>query len=244
MLSKRPRVLLFDLESVGVNALQADLGLIAVFAWKWLGEREVHAITLADFGGLPGQKSKYIISDKALLVAASKIMQEADLLVGHFASVFDRRMFQGRLLINGLPPIPPTKLRDTKFIASSQANFGSNRLGILAENLGLGEQKMQKKRPSEWPGWWFRVMAGDKKALAAMRKYALQDVRTLEDVYLRLRPFDTAHVRIYSDRSTCKACGSAVEYRGFAYQGDLRYRRYVCKGCKRWDREHKAFKGV
>jgi hypothetical protein len=236
-----PKVLIWDVETIGVNALRSDLGSLAVFGWKWLGEKKAHSMTLEDFGGLPGQRRKYVVDDKQLLKAASKLLNEADITVAHYGSVFDRRFFQGRLLINNLPPIPMTKMRDTKFIASSVANFTSNRLQNLALTLGLTEQKHMKTR-DEWPGWWMRVLAGDVASLRAMAKYCEQDVQTLEQLYLRLRPFDNAHPRAY-DKATCRVCGGHIQYRGTSIVGELKYRRIFCTSCGKWDRERKAFKG-
>ena len=159
-------------------------------------------------------------------------------MVTHFGSVFDRRFIQGRLLIHNLPPIPMTKMRDTCMIARSVANYSSNRLKHLAKILNLPHQKLD----NNWPEAWFKVMQGDVKHLRALAHYCEGDVLALEDLYMRLRPFDNAHPRITDNRSVCPACGGQVEYRGFAFVTDLKYRRYVCQKCRRWGRERKAVK--
>lgn len=226
-----PKILSFDLESIGVTALQPDLGCVAVLGYKWLHESKVHVITL-------DEKSLRHFDDSKLLKAASKLFEEADLLVGHFSSVFDRRFIQGRLLINNLPPIPPTKMRDTCMIARSVANFSSNRLKHLAKIFKLKNQKLE----NNWPDAWFRVMQGDMKALRGMAKYCKGDVLAVEELYLKLRPFDNAHPRIVEDRAKCGVCGEKVQYRGFARVGTNKYRRFQCVSCGKWDRERKATK--
>jgi hypothetical protein len=105
-------------------------------------------------------------------------------------------------------------------------------------------KKYHKEKPDDWPGWWFRSMSGDVTAIHEMAKYCKQDVEALEVLYMALRPFDQAHVRIYDDRSTCGACGGDIQYRGVTYVGQCRYRRYQCKECGRWDRERKAISEV
>lgn len=236
--ARAPRILLLDLESGGINALKSDLGFILCFGYKWLGEKTTHVLTVDQY---PGWFSKAgSINDKGILQAALAIMQDADLLVGHFASVFDRRFLQGRCAIHGLIPPPPTKLRDTCMIARSAFNFSSNRLENLVNVLRLPHKKYHKESPDEWPGWWFRAMSGDKTAIKAMAKYCKQDVEALESLYLALRPYDSPHPRMVADRTKCGVCGSAVQYRGIALVGQLKYRRFQCTQCGKWDRERRA----
>jgi len=155
-----PKILYFDIESAGVNALKSDLGFVIIFGYKWNYEDEVKALTI--------EKQDLVnFDDKALLIEASKLLEEAHICVGHFSSVFDRRFIQGRLLIHGLPPIPPTKMRDTCMIARSVANFSSNRLKHLAKILELRHQKLE----NNWPSAWFQVMQGNMAALKGLATY-------------------------------------------------------------------------
>lgn len=225
-MAREPRILFFDIESAGVNALKSDLGFVIVFGYKWAHEKEAKVIHSR-------RQDLRTFSDKWLLERAAKLFAEADLIVGHFAAVFDRRFIQGRLLINKLPPIPPVKLRDTCLISRSIANFSSNRLKYLAKILGMHNQKLE----NNWPNAWFKVMQGDMAALRGLATYCKGDVMALEELYLRLRPFDNPHPRIIVDRTKCGTCGGEIEYRGVAYVGENRYRRYVCHDCGRWGRE-------
>ena len=229
MKTPSPRFLLFDIESAGVNALKSDLGFVILFGYKWLGEKQARAITAS-------RSDLRKFSDKRLLQEASKLFAEADLIVGHFASIFDRRFIQGRLLINNLPPIPPLKMRDTCLIARRVANFSSNRLKHLAKLLKFENQKLD----NDWPNAWFRVMQGDMQALRGMATYCKGDVLALEELYLRLRPFDNAHPRIIDDRSACSVCGGQAHYRGTEIVGKYRYRRFQCKACGRWGHDAKG----
>lgn len=228
---KGPRILMFDLETAGVNALKSDLGFVICFGYKWLGEKEAHCLTIS-------RKGLANWDDSELLKKASRLLEEADIIVGHFASVFDRRFFQGRLLINKLPPIPATKMRDTCMTARSVANFSSNRLKYLCKILGLKNQKLE----NNWPMAWFKVLRGDMKALAGLAEYCKGDVLALEELYLRLRPFDNPHPRVVADRSVCRVCGGKIEYRGYSFVGENKYRRFRCTVCAKWDRERKAIR--
>jgi len=228
---KSPKILFLDIESCGVNALKSDLGFVVIFGYKWAHEKHAHSIVISE------EDLKHF-NDKNVLVEASKLIEEADILVGHFASVFDRRFIQGRLLIHSLPPIPATRLRDTCMIARSVANYSSNRLKYLAKILNFKHQKLD----NDWPNAWFQVMVGNIKALHGMAKYCRGDVLALEELYNRLLPFDNAHPRIYTDRSLCGKCGAKVHYRGIAFVNNNQYRRYQCvKG--HWGRETSKVKG-
>lgn len=232
---KNPKVLFFDLESNGTNALKSDLGFVIVFGFKWAHEKNAHAISLT-------KEELDNFDDSRLLKAASKLIEEADILVGHFASVFDRRFIQGRLLLQGLPPIPNTKLRDTCMITRSFANFSSNRLKHLAKILDLRHQKLE----NNWPEAWLEVLKGNMKVLGELAHYCKGDVLAVEELYNKIRRFDNASPRLYEDRETCGVCGSQVQYRGIAIVGQQRYRRFQCQNikCGRWDRERNALKDI
>jgi uncharacterized protein YprB with RNaseH-like and TPR domain len=224
------KILTFDIETAGVNALRSDLGFVLMFGYKWAHESEARIITIK-------RRELRQFNDKPLLEKASKLLEEADLTVAHYGSVFDRRFIQGRLLINNLPAIPNTKMRDTCMIARSVANFSSNRLKNLGKTLKLKHQKMD----NNWPRAWFRAMQGDMKAIKALAEYCKGDVLATEELYFRLRPFDNPHPRIvWDDRASCPVDGEAVEYRGFAFVGVNKYRRYVCTKCGKWSRESRA----
>lgn len=233
-MNKQPRILIWDIETAGVNALNADLGAIVCVGYKWLGEKDAHVIRIDQF---PKWFSDKGLNDKPLLKATLDIMEQADILVAHYGDRFDRPFFNGRCAINGLTPPPPTKQRDTCFLAYKQFKFSSNRLQHLADIFRLDEKKYRKSCPDEWPGWWHSALAGNKKAIKAIADYCKQDVLTLEKVYLHLRPYDPAHPRVHQDRSKCGHCGGEINYRGLAYIAHNKYRRFVCIECGHWGRE-------
>ena len=226
-MSTSPRILFWDIETAGVQALKSDLGFVLMVGYKWAHEKEVKVLTI---------KRKHLKSfdDRLLLTTFSKIYTAADITVAHFGSVFDRRFFQGRLLIHGLPPIPQTVMRDTCMIARSVANFSSNRLGNLGNTLHLKNKKIDKGEG--WPGWWFRAMQGNMQAIRDMAVYCKGDVLALEELYYRIRPFDNAHPKIHTVLHTCPACGGKTEHRGYRVAKTRRYARYQClePKCQKW----------
>jgi len=229
-MEKKPKILVWDLETGGVNAFYADLGFILNFGYKWVGEKTTHVLRVSDYENWFNKEREWPIDDRGLIQDALKIMSEADMLVAHFGDKFDRRFFKGRTVIHGLPPLPPTIQRDTCKLSWIHFKFRSNRLGALADHFNLDQHKYQKKR-SEWPGWWLRAMAGSAKAVRAMGEYCKQDVRTTEEVYLRILPYDTQHPRLYSGKYSCKKCGSPMWNHGFRRSKERIYRRLFCSGC-------------
>ena len=239
-LLKTPKILIWDLETAGINGFEADLASIVCFGYKWLGEKNAHVLTVDQYPNWFSTERG--LNDKPLIQVALKIMDEADIIVAHYGDKFDKPFFAGRCAIHGLTPPAPAKQRDTCFIAWKTFKFSSNRLQNLADIFRLGEKKYKKECPDEWPGWWLGALAGNKKAIKEMAKYCAQDIQTLEQVYLRLRPYDKAHPRIVDDRATCGTCGGEVEYRGFTYTTDCKYRRFQCKSCGKWGKESRRVK--
>jgi uncharacterized protein YprB with RNaseH-like and TPR domain len=241
-----PNILFFDIETGGVNALKSDLGFCLMVGYKWNYEKSARVLTIE-------HRHLRHFNDGPLLRAFSAIYNKADLTVAHFGSVFDRRFIQGRLLINNLPAIPFTKMRDTCMIARSVANYSSNRLKTLGTTLDLKNQKEEKG--TGWPLWWFGAMQGDMGAVRKMAHYCKHDVLATEELYYRLLPFDNAHPRVYfkeeGEAEVCGHCGGKVEYRGTRLLNNKRYRRYRClnsnfkktgKICGKWGHVGKAIK--
>jgi uncharacterized protein YprB with RNaseH-like and TPR domain len=231
--SNEVRVLTFDIETLGVGALHADQGMIVTLCYKWADDPKVYDITVSE-------KELLALDDRSVLERAAAVFEKADILVGHFAAVFDRRFINGRLLFHDLPPLPNSKIRDTCLIARSVAKYKSNSLDNLGRVLKLKNKKSNKGL--RFPESWMDLLRGDLSVLDRMVDYCRQDVRTTEELYFRLRPFDNAHTRLVMDRSKCGVCGGAVEYRGFAYVNNKQYRRFVCKSCRRWGRATRAEK--
>lgn len=223
----KPRILFFDIETAGVNALKSDLGFVLMVGYKWAHQKNAKIIKI---------KKKHLrhFDDQEVLTKFSKVYEKADIVVAHFGSVFDRRFIQGRLLIHSLPPLPQTVMRDTCMITRSVANFSSNRLGKLGITLDLPDKKHEKGEG--WPKWWFGAMQGNMQAVRDMAVYCIGDVLSLEKLYYRIRPFDNAHPRLDRRPNRCGACGGRTERRGYRYVKTRRYIRYQCltPSCQKW----------
>jgi len=172
------KVLFYDIETAGVNALKGDLGFVIVFGYKWAHEQKAHSIII-------DQDSLKKFNDKKLLREVVKLLKGADIVVAHYGALFDKRFLQGRLMVNNLAGFPHPVMRDTCLTMRKVANFSSNRLKHLAKILDFRHQKLE----NDWPKAWFQVMRGNIKVLKALARYCKGDVLALEELYWRIAPY-------------------------------------------------------
>lgn len=231
-----PKVLSIDIECAGVQSLKADRGFVVVFGYKWVGKGPAKAITLLDYPG------KDIHDDTNLLKAALSIMEEADLVTGHFAEYFDRPYLESRLLRAGLNPLPPTRLVDTCLVAQRRLKLSSNRLGNLAEFLKVKTGKMDKR--GGWPDWWMGALRGDRKSIESLAAYCKIDVECQSQCYEAMKPIIPERYLInaamFNNHPSCPSCGGLVQYRGFRFSMSRMFRRFQCKECGKWGNEKKS----
>lgn len=247
MESSSPRILLYDLETsleavtvfslkyndfIAPESLITERHIISV-SYKWLGEKQVHAISLLDD---PKRFAKDIHDDRYVVETFHSILSQADAVVGHNSDNFDNRYIRTRALFHGLPALPPITSIDTYKVAKSQLLCNSNKLDYLGGFLKVG-----RKKPTT-AGLWMRAFNGDKKAIREMVRYNIQDVLLLERVFLKLRP----HIPNYLNRQLfglnkgCPRCGSKhVQSRGTHKAISRTYNRYQCQTCGGWYREVK-----
>ena len=235
---QKPKTLLFDIETspnLSFNwgfyeqtalDIKQDWHLLS-FSAKWLGERKIYTYALPDFKGYKYNKN----NDKALVKKLWGFFNEAEIVIAHNAP-FDTKKTNARFLIYGLRPPSPYKVLDTLKIARKYFRYDSNKLDELARQLKLGRKLVHTGKDL-----WFKCMNGDLKAWKLMKKYNAQDVKLLEDLYLRLRPYLENHPH-YVGYKVCHACGSPrVIKRGFDRLVGSRKQRYQCQSCGSFSRE-------
>jgi predicted RNA-binding Zn-ribbon protein involved in translation (DUF1610 family) len=262
---KNPKIVLWDIETCPntyehINilpeynsdrfglTLRADVNTLLCFGYKYLGEKNARCINVWDFKS--GEKD--INSDKEILIASRKILEDADGIVTHNGASFDLKFFNTRLVMNGLSPLPNIPHMDTKRLAQSKLFFIRNRLDYLAE-------KLDTARKMENGGWklWTRLAHSSqvgprcpskeqtKKDKRIMSKYCAQDVQALEKLFLKLRPFATnmPNHNIFNPESggqTCPKCGSShVQRRGQMVTASVLYQRFQCQDCGSWSKQTK-----
>jgi hypothetical protein len=243
----KARVLLYDIEtapnlSYTWGKWQQDVidfhyqSYMLCFAYKWLGESQTHIVALPDF---PNYK-KDVQDDSALIEALQRLFDEADVIIAHNGNSFDQKVSQGRMLVNGLTPPSPYKQIDTKLVAKRYFRFNSNSLNDLGQLLKLG-----KKLPTG--GWklWLGCLNNDAKSWATMKRYNIQDVKLLEKVYLRMRPWIDNHpaMNILEDKlEACPKCSSGplIKRGTRLVNKTTTVQRFKCSNCGGWSRGRKS----
>lgn len=218
----------FFKENVGVDQVHSHSRLLS-YAAKWLGEGEIY------------YEDTFKQNEKALLKRLNKLLEEADFIIAHNGQRFDAPKIRGRALVQGLAPTSPFKVIDTCLIARKEFGFESNSLKYLAKVLGCTDKDDHKK----FPGFklWEAVLRDDPEAWAEMQEYNIQDILTLEEIYMKIRPYASNHPNVSvanGDGSVlCPVCGGEKNHkRGFAYTNTSKFQRYQCQaeGCGKWHR--------
>jgi len=232
-----PKCLFFDIESTNLNA---TFGTILCIGYHWLGEPDetVKIPTLMDF--VPKKQRKgfgWQLDDKGLVEHFAKVYDWADFTVGHYSSRFDIKMIQAKLIKYGLPPLGPKRHIDTWEIARRNFKLHSNRLGVLADFLGVEHSK----NPITWDDWRHAAL-GSEEGLARVVEHCRLDVLVLRDVYVRLRPWSrqepSRRLFMKDDPEACIRCGSLhVIRKGFKVTTTQRYQQYQCQDCGSWQRD-------
>lgn len=194
---------------------------IICVCWKWLGEKQIHSL---DWGA-KNQNSAPMIDE------FTKIIESADVVIGHNIDGFDLKQINTQRLIHGQPPIAWPTSEDTLKQFRKHFYFPSNKLDYLSKTLiGAG------KDPMAFRDWIEVVENKSPKALAKMIKYCKKDVLRLEQVYKKAAAFfDPKANRALlttGDKYDCPSCGSShvVKNATITRKGN-RYQRRLCKSC-------------
>lgn len=242
MNTKTPRILLYDIETApnlgyvwgkyeqDVLSYTREWYMMS-FAYKWLGEKKTHIVSLPQFKTY----KKDTENDIELVKELWKLFDEADIIIAHNGNSFDQKKSNARFIYHRLPPPTPYQQIDTKLVAKRYFNFNSNKLDDLGKFFGLGE-KLQTGGFELWKG----CMRGDLKSWKTMCDYNKQDVILLEKVYLTMLPWMNNHPNIaliQGNKCACPNCGSwNVQRRGFGVTRTGTYQRWQCRDCSSWHR--------
>lgn len=177
--------------------------------------------------------------DRELCQKLWQTLHDYDILIAHNGDRFDMRKIRARMIMHGMQPPAPVRTIDTLKMARSAAAFTSNKLEWLARYLSHLQKDGHKKFPGH--SLWAECLKGNPEAWRAMREYNIPDVLSMEEVYLRLRPWAKQHPNVaayYSDEKIrCPVCGSAhVHEDGESVSNTSVYARYHCEECGAWSR--------
>jgi uncharacterized protein YprB with RNaseH-like and TPR domain len=180
-----------------MKTLYLDIETTPIKAYVWgLWDQNVSIDQIIEptemlcFGARWGNSKKVIFKSvhhdgkKVMLEELHKLMEEADVLVGWNSAAFDHKHINREFLENGIAPPSPVKDLDLMSVVKANFQFPSNKLDYVAQKLGVGA----KVKHSGF-SLWIKCMAGDPKAWVEMKKYQIQDVNLLIDLYDILLPW-------------------------------------------------------
>jgi hypothetical protein len=234
------KILLLDIETTPIlgyawGTYQTDIlhikedWYILSYAAKWLDQKKITCTSVYD-----RPAAKEFQPDHYLCCELSNLLDSADVVIAHNGIKFDMRKIKARIIQCGLPVPSPVAVVDTLKEAKATFSFTKNRLDYLGEIL-TGNRKM------DTGGFklWLDCMDGCPKAFAKMKKYNVQDVKLLEEVYLELRPWMKSHpnLGIIDNKkvASCdKCCSTDLTAWGYYHTNAGRYQRYACNGCGGW----------
>jgi len=196
---------------------------IICISWKWEEEDKVYRVSWNEDQ-----------SDKELLEKFIPELNKANQIVAHNGDRFDLKWIRGRAIFHDIKVNPRYETIDTLKIAKSQFKFASNKLDELGKFLGVGE-----KIETNYALWDRIILSKEPEALEEMGLYCDEDVRLLERVFEKLRPYGKAQFnygKLYGDHNfACPECGALTPRVTKAYTTPMGVRRYYlqckAKGC-------------
>ena len=207
--------------------LENNRSYMMSIAMKWLGEDKIYYFETRTE------------DDKELVKETLKFLDEADIVIAHNGKKFDMKKINAYAIMNDLMPPSPYRQIDTLIEARKHFAFERNTLAHLADALKCAP----KLDHAKFKGFelWKECMAGNEEAWAEMKKYNIQDINTLEEVYIKLRPYIKAHPNVVtlsnSFEKRCTSCGSKkIHEDGYSVTNVSKFQRYKCEICGSFSR--------
>lgn len=243
MMATKARVLFFDIETMAILGwtfgplyeakilhVEHDTHLLSI-AWKWVGEKRTYVKGLPDFPLY--RKDPH--NDLELAKLIHRLLDEADIVIGHNSTSFDVKIVNSRIMHHHLTPPAPYRQIDTKRIAKKYGRFTSNKLDDLGKELQLGQ-----KLDTGGFDLWLKCDSGDMAAWDKMLEYNKQDVILDEELYLELRPWIENHPAmnlLLNKMEACPKCGEGpLHSKGKQVSKTNVYQRYQCQNCGGYSR--------
>ena len=234
---KAPKILIFDIETMfmtvsvwGISFKQRIPADNIIEDWnalswsaKWLFDSEIMSDVLTS-------EEAIARDDSRVLKSIWKLLDESDIVIAHNGNKFDLRKLNARFIQQGLTPPLPYRSIDTLKVAKRYFAFSSYTLKFLCKMFGLS--------PKIHTGYelWKQCLKGDEEALKKMKQYNIGDILSLEELYLKLRPWIKSSVNfgVYMDteESVCPNCGGKdLEWKGQYTTTAGRFKTFRCSNC-------------
>lgn len=241
-----PKILTVDIETspaevyvwdifkptIGVNQIIKPTRVIC-FAAKWLHEPKVNF------------HAEWLTSQSDMVEAAHRYFDEADVVVTYNGNNFDIPHLNREFDQWDLKEPAPYHSVDLYRVVKRNERFLSHKLVYVSKQLGLSG-KMDSGGFQTWIDLASEDERTRKRAQLLMARYNKQDVRTTEELYLRVLPkihLPSRALWVDGAEENCPrpGCGSSnVQRRGFKTTLTRKYRRYQCQDCGGWFSETRS----
>jgi len=178
-------------------------------------------------------------NDKGILKILWKLLDQADIVLTQNGTSFDSKKINARFMLHGFPPPKPYRHFDTYRLTKKVAAFTSHSLAYLTSKLCV---KHKKTSHSKFAGkkLWIECSKGNKEAWKEMRKYNIEDVLSLEELYLKVRAWAPEVMpKVFAMTDAASQCGTCG-YEGKMRKGRPRqaktykYEQNSCVRCGAW----------
>lgn len=168
---------IFDIETSNLNA---DFGIVLCACVKTYGKPGVTTFRADQYKTWKTGKS----DDSPLVKDLVKNLDDADILIAHNGQYFDKAFLNAKCVKYNIKPVLRwKKFIDPVLLARRHMKVGRNSLASLIAFL----ETTVSKSPIT-PGHWNRAaLDSDRKALGAIVRHCDRDVRSLEEVYDKVR---------------------------------------------------------
>jgi len=240
-----PKVLLLDIETapilayvwslwdqtVALNQIKEDWFVLSWCA-KWLYDSPNKTMYMDQ------RNAKNIEDDSKILKEIWKLLDDADVVITQNGKKFDIKKLNARFILNGMKPPSSFAHIDTHQIAKKVFGFTSTKLEYMSNKLCT---KYKKSKHAKFSGFelWRECLAGNLEAWKSMEQYNRYDVLSLEELYTKLRPWDSSvNFNLYHDEEDyiCNCGSKEFQRRGFAYTKVGKFQRFCCLSCGSWSR--------
>ena len=248
LLFNPPKILCLDIETTPLEVLIWQLGnnyvtvdqvieekdwSILSYSAKWYGESNI----IYEDTSMKANKR----NDKHLCKSLKKLLDEADIVIGHNSKRFDIPKINARLFEHGIER--PTSFRqiDTCSISFKHFKFTSNKLAYLTAKFTQHE----KLKHSKFPGLslWKECLKSNKLAFSEMEKYNKMDVIVLEEIYDLLIKWDNGiNFTLYGKDNACSCGNKEFKQSGLHYTNSNVYQKHKCTKCGKEYRDTSSIK--
>lgn len=215
-------------EFINHRSILEDWSVLTI-SYKFYDQKKIHKLKVS------GKNYK---NDKQILKKFIKILNQADIIVGHNIKKFDIKRLNMRLSYHGLDTISQDIcVIDTYTEFKKVFGASSNRLDYIAKYYNLGSKTETSDSPTSL---WFKIIsekdiAKRDKYLTKMSNYNANDVLINELVFVKL--FKYLKLKVFKAKEKnfnkiCPKCGyTKTKRNGLKIKGGLTYQKYACFGC-------------